>query len=317
MTERPLAAVILAAGQGKRMKAGVPKVLVEACGRPLVEHVLAALAPVAASPKVLVFGHGGEAVKRALEGKGLLFAHQAEQRGTGHAVQCALPALEGLLGDVLVVCGDTPLLTGAVLADLVRDHREARRALTVLSAEVRVPGSLGRILRGPDGRLRDIREVSDATPEERAVREINTGVMVIELARLGPALARLTPENAQGEYYLTDVPRLLLADGASVDAFRTHDEGAALGVNNPLELAEAVRILRRRATDRLLLEGIRIEDPDTTRIDADVQVGTGTHLLPFTFVGAGARIGKGCRIGPYAHVPRGAVLGDGTVLPPE
>jgi bifunctional UDP-N-acetylglucosamine pyrophosphorylase/glucosamine-1-phosphate N-acetyltransferase len=316
MTDRPLAAVILAAGQGKRMKAPGPKVLVEACGRTLVEHVLEAAMPAASGPVVVVHGHGGDAVKAALSGRGVLFAHQAEQRGTGHAVQCALPSLAGFQGDVLVVCGDTPLLTGAVLLDLVRDHARAGRALTVLSAEVRDPGSLGRILRGPDGRLRDIRETADATPAERAVREINTGVMVIDILRLAPALARLTPDNAQGEYYLTDVPRLLLAGGAPVDAFRTLDEGAALGVNSPLELAEAVRVLRRRAVERALLDGVRIEDPDTTRIDAGAEIGAGTLLRPFTFVGAQARIGRNCRIGPFAHVPRGAVVPDGAVLPP-
>jgi bifunctional UDP-N-acetylglucosamine pyrophosphorylase/glucosamine-1-phosphate N-acetyltransferase len=315
MAERPLAAVLLAAGQGKRMKADVPKVLVEACGRTLVEHVLASLAPLGAKPVVVVHGHGGDAVRTALGGRGLLFADQPEQRGTGHAVRCALPALRGFQGDVLLGYGDTPLLTAAVLTDLVRDHARKGRALTVLSAEVRDPGSLGRILRGADGRLRDIREVADATPAEKAVCEINTGVMVVDFARLGPALDRLTPNNAQGEYYLTDVPRLLLADGAPVDALRTLDEAAALGVNNPLELAEAVRILRRRAVDRLLLEGVRIEDPDTARIDADVEIGAGTTLLPFVSVGAGARIGRRCRIGPFAHVPRGAVLRDGAVFP--
>lgn len=316
MDARPLAAVILAAGQGKRMKAPGPKVLVEACGRTLVEHVLEALEPLKALPVVVVHGHGGDAVKAALAPRGVRFAHQAEQRGTGHAVQCALPALHGFHGDLLILCGDTPLLTTAVLSDLVRDHAKAGRALTVLSAEVREPGSLGRILRGPDGRLRDIRETADATPAERAVREINTGVMVMDADRLGAALSRLTPNNAQGEYYLTDVPRLLLGGGAAVDAFRTLDEGAALGVNNPLELAEAVRILRRRAVDRALLDGVRIEDPDTTRIDAGAEIGLGTVLSPFTFVGAHARIGQRCRIGPFAHVPKGAVLPDGASFPP-
>jgi bifunctional UDP-N-acetylglucosamine pyrophosphorylase/glucosamine-1-phosphate N-acetyltransferase len=316
MNARPLAAVVLAAGQGKRMKADVPKVLVEACGQSLVEYVLEALRPVASGPIVVVHGHGGDAVKAALASKGVRFAHQAEQRGTGHAVQCALPALQGFQGDVLVLCGDTPLLTGEVLTGLVRDHEREGRALTVLSAEVRDPGSLGRILRGADGRLRDIREKADATAAELMVREINTGVMVIDVARLAPALLRLTPDNAQGEFYLTDVPRLLLAEGAAVDAYRTLDEGAALGVNNPLELAEAVRILRRRAVDRALLAGVRVEDPDTTRIDAGAEIGPGTVLCPFTFVGRGARIGKRCRVGPFAHVPAGAVLPDGAAFPP-
>jgi bifunctional UDP-N-acetylglucosamine pyrophosphorylase/glucosamine-1-phosphate N-acetyltransferase len=289
-------------------------VLVEACGRTLVEHVLEALAPLGARPTIIIYGHGGDAVLKALHERGVTFVHQPEQRGTGHAVQCALPALAGFRGDLLVVCGDTPLLTGAVLGELVADHRRARRALTVLSAEVPEPGSLGRILRGHDGRLKDIREARDATPAELRGREINTGVIVADVARLMPALGRLTPDNAQGEYYLTDVPRLLLAEGAEVDALRTADAGAALGVNNPLELAEAVRILRRRAVERALNDGVRIEDPETARIDAGVEIGAGTLLRPFTFIGAGARIGRDCRIGPFAHVPRGAVVADGAVI---
>jgi bifunctional UDP-N-acetylglucosamine pyrophosphorylase/glucosamine-1-phosphate N-acetyltransferase len=243
---RELAAVVLAAGQGKRMAAPGPKVLVQAHGRALVEHVLDALAPLRPSRTVVVYGHGGSAVQEALAGRELSFAHQAEQRGTGHAVQCALPALAGFLGDVLILCGDTPLLTTDVLRALVDDHRGADRALTVLSAELAEPGSLGRILRDERGGLRAIREVADASPQERAVSEINTGVMVIGSGHLAGALRRLTPDNAQGEYYLTDVPGLLLGDGLAVGVWLTAEAGAALGVNNPQELAEAVRLLRAR-----------------------------------------------------------------------
>jgi bifunctional UDP-N-acetylglucosamine pyrophosphorylase/glucosamine-1-phosphate N-acetyltransferase len=246
MQIRPLAAVVLAAGKGKRMRAPIPKVLLQACGRPLVEHVLAALEPLAADPVVVVYGSGGDAVPKALEGRGLLLAHQAEQLGTGHATQCALEVLGEFAGDVLVVCGDTPLLTSEVLEGLMADHRAARRALTVLSAEMEEPGGLGRILRGPDGRLRAIREATDASEEEREVREINTGVMAIAGERLPGALARLRADNAQGEYYLTDVPALLLEDGLAVGAFLTRDPGAAMGVNDPRELAEAERLLLER-----------------------------------------------------------------------
>ncbi|MHC4137045.1 MAG: NTP transferase domain-containing protein [Planctomycetota bacterium] len=245
--DRELAAIVLAAGQGKRMRAPGPKVLVQACGRALVEHVLDALAPLRPSRTVVVHGHGGRAVQDALAGRELLFAHQPEQRGTGHAVQCALPALDGFAGDVLILCGDTPLLTTAVLQALVDDHRRAGRALTVLSAELAEPGSLGRILRDEQGRLREIREVADAIPAERDIREINTGVMMIGTEHLAGALQRLTPDNAQGEYYLTDVPGLLLGDGLEVGVWLTRDGGAALGVNSPQELAEAVRLLQARA----------------------------------------------------------------------
>ncbi|MHC4550595.1 MAG: bifunctional UDP-N-acetylglucosamine diphosphorylase/glucosamine-1-phosphate N-acetyltransferase GlmU [Planctomycetota bacterium] len=314
MTDQPLAAVVLAAGQGKRMRARGPKVLVEACGRPLVAHVLEALRPLHARPTVVVHGHGGSAVQQALAGRDLLFAHQPEQRGTGHAVQCALPRLDGFAGDVLILCGDTPLLTTEVLQTLVAEHRRVGRALTVLSAELREPGSLGRILRDADGRLCEIREIADATPEEREVREINTGVMVIAIEHLARALQRLTRDNAQGEYYLTDVPGLLLRDGLAVGAYLTRDEGAALGVNDPHELADAIRLLRRRALEQAMERGVWVADPETTCIDAGAEIGAGTVLKPFTYIGPDVRVGRDCRVGPHAYLREGVVVGDGALL---
>ncbi|MGQ0613133.1 MAG: bifunctional UDP-N-acetylglucosamine diphosphorylase/glucosamine-1-phosphate N-acetyltransferase GlmU [Planctomycetaceae bacterium] len=318
MNQRPLAAVVLAAGKGKRMRSPLPKVLLEACGRPLVIHVLEALGALRARPTVLVHGHGGALVKEALKEREVVFAHQEEQLGTGHAVQCALPALQGFVGDVVVLCGDTPLLTGEVLSALVADHREKRRALTVLSAELEDPGSLGRIVRGAGDALERIVEFKDAArePAIRAIREINTGVMVIDAALLPGALARLSADNAQREYYLTDVPGLLLADGRRADVFRTADAGAALGVNTPRELAHAARLLRRRTVGGLMDAGVVVEDPETTLVDSGVEVGEGTILYPFTYLAKGARIGRSCRIGPFASVGEGTVLGAGAVVGP-
>jgi len=310
VSQRPLSAIVLAAGQGKRMRAPGPKVLVRACGRTLVEHVLEALRPLGASPTVVVYGHGGNAVREALSGQEVRFAHQPEQRGTGHAVQCALPALQGCQGDLLVLCGDTPLLTTGVLEELLADHRRNDRALTVLSAELDSPGALGRVLRDDEGRLVAIREAADATDPERAVREINTGVMVIDLRHLPGALARLTADNAQGELYLTDLPAMLLSDGLPVGACPAEDDGAALGVNNPLELAEAVDRLRRRILGRALTAGVEMEDPETTRIDAGVEIGAGTRLEPFVHIGPDVRVGVGCRVGPHTSLREGVVVGD-------
>jgi len=311
MTYPPLSAVVLAAGQGKRMGTSLPKVLVETCGRPLVEHVLDALAPMKAHPTVVVYGHGGELVRSALSGRDLLFAHQPEQRGTGHAVQCALPGLGSFDGDVLVLCGDTPLLTSEVLAELVTDHRRHRRALTVLSAELERPGSLGRIVRGPSGDLVAIREAADASPEELELREINTGVMVIASDLLAGALQRLQPDNAQGELYLTDLPALLLADGRPVGACRTADARAAQGVNRPAELLEVTAVLRRRILERYAAAGVRIDDPGSTVIDAGVEIGSGAIIHPFTRITSGARVGADCRIGPHAVIGPGTTLGSG------
>ncbi len=296
------------------MKALVPKVLVKTCGRAMVEHVLDAVRPVGAHATVVVFGHGGDQVRLALSDRDVKFAHQPEQRGTGHAVQCAMPALEGFDGDVLVLCGDTPLLTGEVLLELVADHRKNERALTVLSAVLRDPGSLGRILRGADGKLSTIREKADATQDELAICEINTGVMIMDAPKLRRALAQLKPDNAQGEYYLTDVPRLLLAEGHAVDAYPTTDEGSALGVNNPVELAEATSILRRRYADRFLTDGVILEDRATTAIDAGVELGPRARIRAFTRIGAGARVGGHADLGPFVEVGDGVVLGERVVV---
>ena len=231
------------------MGGGVPKVLVEACARPLVEWVLDALAPLEPDPTVIVHGFGGDRVQAALAGRGLRFAHQPEQNGTGHAVRCALPSLDGFTGDVLVVCGDTPLLSSDVLSALIDDHRAGGRALTLLTANVEEPGSLGRILRDKAGRLTGIRETADASEEEKAISEVSTGVLVADTAFLPAALEKLNADNAQGEYYLTDVPGVMLDEGRPVDAYRTADAAAAMGVNDLNDLAQAEKLLRTRSVD--------------------------------------------------------------------
>jgi len=316
--DRPLAAVVLAAGQGKRMGASVPKVLVETCGWSMVEHVLEAVAPLGPHPTIVVYGHGGEAVRNALASRDLLFVEQPEQLGTGHAVQCAMPALGVFDGDLLILCGDTPLLSAEVLQSLVDDHRAARRALTVLSAVLEDPGSLGRIVRDGAGQLLAIREAADASAPELAIREINTGVIVADARILGKALDALRPDNMQGELYLTDVPEILLEQasgqaaggGASVGVVRAGDPGAALGVNRPSELLEATQQLRRRILARLADAGVRIEDPDSTVVDAGVEIGAGTVLRPFTSIAKGARVGKDCILGPHVAIGPGSSLGD-------
>lgn len=306
-----LAAVILAAGQGKRMRSDRPKVLFELCGWPLVRHVIEAARSVEPERTVLVVGHGRDRVEAALtEVEGLRFAVQEQQLGTGDAVRSALPQLADFDGTVLVLCGDVPALRPETLESLVAEHRESGAAASVLSAIFEDGGAYGRILRDDDDAFTDIREARDCSPEEADVCEINTGVMCLELGPLREALGNLSADNAQGEYYLTDVPRLLLASGHTVQAVPAGTEDDVLGVNTLAELAEAGILVRERVLLSHLDAGVEITDPSTTFIDCDVEIGPGTRVLPCTVIERGVRIGSGCEVGPFSHLRPGTVLAD-------
>ena len=211
-----LAVVILAAGKGKRMKSDLPKVVFDLAGWPLIRHVLAAAAPLSAKKTIAVIGHGRRLVETALAGLDAETVLQREQKGTGHAVKCAERALKGFAGDVLVLLGDVPLVCPATLKKLLATHRRRKAALTILTADAPDPRGYGRVLRDGKGRVEAIREEKDATARERAVREINTGMMVFRADALWPSLRKLKADNSQGEYYLTDVPGILIGKGERV-----------------------------------------------------------------------------------------------------
>lgn len=312
MPASPTAAVLLAAGLGKRMKSPTPKVAFGICGWPMVRHVAEAVRALGGVERtVVVVGHGRDAVKAALDGvPGVSFAVQREQRGTGDAVKAALPALRGFEGTVLVLCGDVPLVRTETLAGLLRAHRARRAACTVLSARLPDGGAYGRILRGVGGEFLAIREARDATPAEREVAEINTGLYAFEAEPLRKALRRVTADNAQGEYYLTDVPAILLAEGHRVDAEPCGTPDEVLGVNTFSELAAAGDRMRRRILGDLMAAGVEVVDPATTWVDRAVRVGTGTRILPCTVIERDVEIGEHCEVGPFAHLRPGTVLRD-------
>ncbi|ABW10228.1 Nucleotidyl transferase [Parafrankia sp. EAN1pec] len=343
---RPAAVIVLAAGEGRRMRSGTPKVLHRLAGLTLLEHVLRATEPVGAPRAVVVVGHGREQVAAMLAERAphVITAVQEHQGGTGHAVRAALAALDGLPPDasVVVLPGDTPLLTGETIAGLVERHQALGAAATVLSAFVADPTGYGRIVRGDGGQVRAIVEQRDADPATAAIREINAGVYVFDVELLQSALKRLTTDNAQGEEYLTDVVGLLVADGEPIGAHVVADAAEAGGVNDRVQLSEAGRTLRERITRAAMLGGATIVDPVTTWIDVDVTlepdttVWPNTHLrgattiatgaevgpdctLIDTVVGAGARVvssvteraevGAGAVVGPFAHLRAGTRLG--------
>ena len=293
------AVVVLAAGQGTRMRSGTPKVLHRLGGRSMLGHVLAAAAPLRADRTVVVVGSGREAVAEHLAeiAPDVQPVVQEQQLGSGHAAAVALDALGEVSGAVLILNGDAPLLRAATLTELVQAHRDAGDVLTVLTAEVHDPAGLGRIVRDDAGAVRAIVEEKDADPAQRAIAEVNAGVYVGDAAALRRALARVGADNDQGEQYLTDVLGLLVADGAAVGGHRAADAADTLGCNDQRELADRRRTLNDRVLDDLMRAGVVVVDPMTTWVDVTAEVAAeavlhpGTQLLGATAVAGGAEIG--------------------------
>lgn len=319
-----LSVVVMAAGEGSRMKSARPKPLHRLCGKPMISHVLDAVIPVGASRAIVVVGHGAERVMKTLVEEApanstLEFVIQHVQRGTGDAVSVALTAFTSdeldadADADVIVMPGDQPLFRPATIEALVATHRSSGAAATVLSAHVPDPTGLGRIVRDKQGRVRRIVEHRDATDDEKAIDEINTSVFVFKRALLAPALRRLSPENSQGEYYLTDVVAVLADAGYTVASHVVADRAEAEGVNDRVQLAKAEAELRRRTNDRLMRHGVTMLDPDQTYVDSTVLVGTDVTLYPGVLLQGHTVIGSGCEIGPNTRLVE-CIVGEGSTI---
>ena len=299
---RPAAVIILAAGEGRRMKSGTPKVLHTMCGRSLLGHVLGAAAGLEPGRLIVVVGQGRDQVTAHLaeQAPDATAVVQHRQEGTGNAVRTAFEAVGQIHGVVVVTYGDTPLLRTETLAALVRGHRAAGNAVTALTARVPDPAGYGRIVLDGHGAFSEIVEEADATPEQRAIDEINSGVYAFDGDLLADAIKRVATDNAKGKEYLTDVVAILRADGHRAGCVRAADPAEVEGVNDRLQLARARRLYNDRVLARWMLAGVTIVDPATTWIDADVtleadvEIGPGTQLQGRTAVAAGARIGPGC-----------------------
>jgi bifunctional UDP-N-acetylglucosamine pyrophosphorylase/glucosamine-1-phosphate N-acetyltransferase len=308
---RPLAAVVLAAGEGTRMRSGTPKVLHPLCGRPMVLHVVDALAALPLERIVVVVGHGAERVTKTLQEQlatevPVEFVEQRVQRGTGDAVSVALTAgaFEDLDAedDILVLPGDTPLLTAETLARLATEHRVSEAAATILSARLPDATGYGRVVRDRNDRVDRVVEHVDATTEEREIDEINTSIYCFRRSLLAPALRRLTPENAQGEYYLTDAIEVLRAAGHKVVAMVVDDPSETVGVNDRAQLADAEAQLRQRINESWMRDGVTMVDPARTYIDASVELEPEVRLLPGTILEGRTSIGAAAVVGPDAHL---------------
>lgn len=295
------AAVILAAGHGKRMHSELLKVLHPVAGRPMVEHVVRAVRGAGIDRIIVVVGHQAERVQ-AHFGDTVEYVEQQEQLGTGHAALQAQKALAGFTGDVLVLYGDNALLTDETVRDLLAEHRRAGADATVLTAVMPDPGSLGRIVRDADGRYVRTVEARDATPEQLAINEVMSGMFCFRAPALWDWLAALRPDNDQREYYLTDVPGMLVQQGGRVAVNVARDWRTVIGPNTRRELAEAEAVLRQRVLERLMAAGVTVVDPLTTYVHDTVEIGHDTVIEPFTFLHGKTVIGSGCTIGPQARV---------------
>jgi len=346
---RNLSAIILAAGKGTRMKSALPKVLHPVCGLPMLHYPVNVLKGVCASNSkiVVVVGYGRQDVEAAFVGKGLTFAFQKEQLGTGHAVMQAASALKGFDGDVLILSGDVPLITAETIKALVKFHRsggKAAPALTLVTALLSDPSGYGRVVRNEDGAVERVVEEKDCDDCHRSIHEINAGIYLVKAGLLFENLKRLGNRNAQSEYYLPDLIEIARKAGHNVRALTHHDPEEVMGINNRVELARAGRVMRQRINTAMMLSGVTIIDPEATYIDAGVIAGIdtvihpGVHLAGSTVIGSGCVIeegsrlvdsmlgngatvkaysivegtktGKGVTIGPFARLRPGNVIAD-------
>ena len=305
--------IILAAGKGTRMKSDTPKVLHTIFDKTLVGYVIEAVNKTGlVDENFIIVGHQAERVEEYIEknyinSKTVL---QSPQLGTGHAVSMVLPHLENYDGDVIILCGDTPLITEETLKKFIYSHRAKKSDLTVMSAIFENPTNYGRIVRNSDGTLNSIVEEKDASLEQKAIKEVNAGIYCLNWAKIKPAFGQLKTNNAQGEYYLTDIIKWANEKHLNVNADILENNDEIFGINSKTHLAEATRIINQRTIQRLLDNGVTVVDPSSTWISPETEVEADTIIYPSCYITGKNKIGKNCKIGPFAHLRGDVVLED-------
>jgi bifunctional UDP-N-acetylglucosamine pyrophosphorylase / glucosamine-1-phosphate N-acetyltransferase len=305
-------AVILAAGQGTRMKSKLYKVLHPVCGKSMVQHVVDQISKLNIQKTVTVIGHGAEKVKLVL-GDQTDYALQDKQLGTAHACLQTEKILRDQEGVTIIVCGDTPLIRAETMEALFSHHEKLAAKATILTAKIEDPTGYGRIIRNENGLVEKIVEHKDATEAERKINEINTGTYCFDNQALFSALKNVSNDNVQGEYYLPDVIEIIKKQGEVVTAYQTDSFEETLGVNDRVALAEAERIMRNRINQNHMRNGVTIIDPANTYIESDVQIGQDTVIFPGSMIKGNTVIGSDCQIGPNSEID-GCEIGDETVI---
>src|SRR5215472_2029483 len=314
--ETPVTVVILAAGLGTRMKSRQAKVLHRAGGRTLVEHVVRTAAEITPPDRIhVVVGHQADEVRSSLAPYGVGFVHQAEQKGTGHALIVGREALSGLDGLLVILYGDGPLLTTATLRRLIETEKNSNAAGTILTAIMPDPTGYGRVVRDAHGEVRRVVEQKAGTPEELAIREANMGLYCYQAQPFWAHIGEIQPNNPAREYYLTDMVEILSMSGCKMQTMVLDDPQEVLGINDRVELAMVDRLLRERKARQLMLDGVTIEKPETVAIDSDVEIGMDTVIEPFVQIRGKTKIGEACRIGACSVITDSELADEVEVAP--
>lgn len=300
MNHREISALVLAAGKGTRMKSNKAKVLHEVFFAPMIHHVIDALQPLALTETIVVVGHQRQQVEETLQETDVLFAHQQEQLGTGHAVLAAQEMLAGTEGALLILCGDTPLISTETLREMMEHHAAKSAKLTVMTTELDAPTNYGRIVTDSSGNILAIVEQKDATPEQLRLNEINAGIYCIDIDFLYEALPKVDTNNQQGEFYLTDIVGLANVSGHAVNRFVCSDPQEVLGVNSRVELAVAHARLQERRNRELMAGGVTLFSPESIWISKSVSVGADTIIHPNVHMNGQTTVGSNCVIGPFS-----------------
>ena len=312
--EKEIRAIILGAGKGTRMKSNLPKVLHQIFAKPLLGWVLDAINKLPyKNESIVVIGHGAHEVEDYLNHnyKYAKTTLQKEQLGTGHAVAQAVPMLHGYRGTLIITCGDTPLLTTRTLHKLIQYHEENNSDLTVMTTLFDDPTGYGRIIRSTKDEVMKIVEQKDATEEQKTIKEVNTGVYCLNWAKIRKAFNELNNNNAQGEYYLTDIVKWARQNQYKVLGYTAQDNEEIYGINSRQNLATASKIMQKRYLDELMTQGVTIVDPDTTYISPETTIGIDTIVYPNTYIEGKNKIAKNCKIGPMARLRGGCEVAEG------